>query len=60
MSKRTPTYTETLALRARAVDREIRKENDPWFGRRRKSGEMAGLTKANASKRACRDRKDWT
>lgn len=43
-----------LALRARRVDRAIRAEHDPYFGKRRPAGQHAGITKASASREACR------
>lgn len=42
----------------RRAERKERKENDPWFGRRRKT-QMEGDRKKEASKSACR-KKDWT
>lgn len=42
---------------ARAADREARKADDPWFGRRRSAGEMGrNRSKAGRSKAACRGR----
>lgn len=37
----------------RAAERAKRKEQDPWFGKRRKTG-MEGNRKAQARKDACR------
>lgn len=50
-SKRQPTMAEM----ARASERRQRAEQDPWFGKRRKAGEMGNKhSKAAKSKRACR------
>lgn len=48
-----------LTKSIRAADRRERAANDPWFGKRRKSGEIGrSKTKAAASRNACR-RKAW-
>ena len=42
---------------ARKAERDYRKANDPWFGKRRKSGEMGNRkSKAARDKRAARGR----
>jgi hypothetical protein len=49
-----------LALAMRAAERRIAAEHDPWFGKRRKAGEMGrAKTKAEKSRQACRDRSLW-
>lgn len=48
---------KTLAEQARKADRDWRAANDPWFGSRRRAGEVGRhKTKAEASRRACRGR----
>jgi len=46
---------------ARGIARERRREDDPWFGKRRSAGEMGRQkTKAAHNKKACRGtRRDW-
>lgn len=49
------TYGQRFARDVREAERRERAASDPWFGRRRKSGEIGrGKTKAGQSKRACR------
>ncbi|TXH53643.1 MAG: hypothetical protein E6Q97_12820 [Desulfurellales bacterium] len=51
------TNLKELVKRERRAERKIRAENDPWFGKRRRAGEMGRTkTKAEASRRACRGR----
>lgn len=51
--------TQDLALLARRADREYRKAHDPWFGKRRRAGEMGrNKSKAAQSARAC-DKGAW-
>ena len=38
----------------RRAERAARAAHDPYFGKRRKAGEMDGPTKAKASRDACR------
>lgn len=51
------TYTNKMI---RAAERRERAENDPWFGKRRRAGEMGRFkTRAEKSRKACRKNQDW-
>lgn len=44
----------------RRAERRERAENDPWFGKRRRAGEMGRTkTRAEASRRACRGKVEY-
>jgi hypothetical protein len=60
MNKNKPSKIEETIKMERRVERRLRAENDPWFGKRRRAGEMGRhKTKAAASRNACRKRADW-
>lgn len=58
MSTRSKTSAVTEQVKmARRAERKARAAADPWFGKRRRAGEMGRTkTKAERSRRACRGR----
>jgi hypothetical protein len=49
-----------IAKLERRVERKLRAQHDPWFGKRRRAGEMGRTkTKAEASRTACRKKVSW-
>lgn len=50
-------HQPTMAEMMRESERRQRAEQDPWFGKRRRAGEMGNKhSKAAKDKRACRGR----
>lgn len=57
MAKRKSSKVSEAAAAARASERRERAEVDPWFGKRRRAGEVGNhRSKAARDKRACRGR----
>lgn len=57
-STTTSTVSDRIKMERKA-ERAARKANDPYFGKRRKAGEMKGRTKSGDSRNGCRDRRLW-
>ena len=57
MSTNKPYTTKEI----RTSERRDRAANDPWFGKRRRAGEVGRTkTRAEASRKACRKSTDWS
>lgn len=60
MARKSDNRIADTAKVARRVEREFRAANDPWFGKKRRAGEMGrDKTRAAMSRNACRGRVAW-